>query len=317
MINTIYLVTSNDVVTGGVEATYQLYYKLKQIGKNVKILLMHPSIHPQHHPNWLQLHKQYYNQNYPDVYKKYNIELQDIVCEVKDSEDNFFLAPEIFPDMLSTFKYIQKGIWWLSVDNGLGSDQRNFLQERNTPDIWHYHQSEYAHWFLINNGVSRIAKLTDFISKEYREQDIDLLKKQNIVLYNPKKGRDITQQLIESNPDITFIGIQNMMPDEIINLMLKSKLYIDFGNHPGKDRLPREAALCGCCVVTAFRGSAMFFEDVNIFEEYKFEEDISQVGVLISDIFENFEHHYRNFEYYRNQIAQEEQQFYLEITKNF
>ena len=39
-IKTIYLVTSNNVVTGGVEATYQLYYILKQLNKNVKILLI-------------------------------------------------------------------------------------------------------------------------------------------------------------------------------------------------------------------------------------------------------------------------------------
>lgn len=317
MIGTIYLTTSNNVVTGGVEATYQLYYTLKQLGKQVKLLLLHPGIHPQFHPDWLELHKNTYVQNYPDVYKKYNIDVLDLVYEVEDLSDNLFIAPEIFPDMLNTFKHIKKGIWWLSVDNGLGSDQRNFIQERNTLDIWHYYQSEYAHWFLINNGITQLAKLSDFISEEYREQAVSIKEKENIVLYNPKKGSDVTKVLIGKNPNINFVAIQNMLPNEIRELMLRSKVYIDFGNHPGKDRIPREAALCGCCVITGFNGSAMFFEDVNIPETYKFNEDITSVGMLIEDIFNNFEHHYSNFNYYRNQITLEKKQFFLEVEKNF
>jgi hypothetical protein len=314
---TIYLTTSNNVVTGGVEATYQLYYILKRLGFNSKLLLLNPQIHPQFHPDWLDLHKQSFTKNYPDVYKKYQIDINDLVYEVEDNSNNFFLAPEIYPDMLCKFKNIQKGIWWLSVDNGLGQDQRNFMLERNTSDIWHFYQSEYAHWFLINNGVSKMAKLTDFISWEYRNLDVDFSRKENIILYNPKKGIEITQQLIQSNSEFEFIPIQNMSPNQIKELMFKSKIYIDFGTHPGKDRIPREAALCGCCVITGFKGSAMFFDDVNIFEQYKFEEDLSNFSSLIEDIFNNFEIHHNQFLFYRKQIELEEEQFKLEIKKIF
>lgn len=311
----IYLCTSNDVMTGGVEATYQLYYSLKQLGFDSKLLLMDVSIHPQFHSNWLELHKNSFKKSYPDVYKKYNIDLNDLVYEVEDNEDNLFISPEIFPDMLFAFKNIQKAIWWLSVDNGVGQDQRNFIIERNTPDIWHFYQSEYAHWFLINNGVSKMAKLTDFISWEYRNLNIDFSKKENIILYNPKKGIETTYQLTKNNPEFKFVPIQNMTPNQIKELMLKSKIYIDFGNHPGKDRIPREAALCGCCVITGFKGSAMFFDDVNIFNEYKFEDNLSNFKNLVEDIFNNFEQHYKNFEFYRKQINLEEEQFKLEIKK--
>jgi hypothetical protein len=311
----IYLCTSNDVTTGGVEATYQLYYILKKIKCNPKLILLHPSIHPQYHSNWLELHQQNFKNEYPQVYKKYNIDINDLVSEVEDDKSNFFLAPEIFPDMLSRFKNLQKGIWWLSVDNGIGQDQRNFIIDRNTSNIWHFYQSEYAHWFLINNNVNKLAKLTDFISWEYRNLNIDILNKENIILYNPKKGIEITSKLISDYPELKFIPIQNMTPDQIKELMLKSKVYIDFGNHPGKDRIPREAALCGCCIITGFNGSAMFFDDVNIFEQYKFEEDLTKFSFLVKDIFENFQQHYNNFEFYRKQINLEEEQFILETKK--
>lgn len=316
-IGKVYLCTSNNVVTGGVEATYQLYYTLKGLGYSPKLLLLHPSIHPQFHNNWLVLHKESYSKNFPEVYSKYKVDPEDLVYEVEDLQENFLLAPEIFPDMLSSFKHIQKGVWWLSVDNGLGQDQRNFLAERNTPDLWHFYQSEYAHWFLVNNGVSRLAKLTDFISWEYRDQEINIEKKENIILYNPKKGKEFTDQLIANNPEFSFIPIQGMSPVEIRELMCKSKLYIDFGNHPGKDRLPREAALCGCCIVTNFQGSAMFFDDVNIYDSYKFEESVEKFPNLVTDIFNNFKEHYNNFSFYRRQILLEEEQFNLEVKKIF
>jgi hypothetical protein len=314
---TIYLTTSNGVVTGGVEATYQLYYILKKLGHNAKLLLLSPRIHPQFHPDWLERHKQSFIPNYPNVYKKYNIDINDLVYDVEDNPNNFFLAPEIYPDMLSTFNKIQKGIWWLSVDNGLGPDQRNFLSERNTHDIWHFYQSEYAHWFLLNNRITKLAKLTDFISWEYRNLNIDLSIKQNQILYNPKKGADITTQLIQNHPEFKFIPIQNMTPDQIRELMLISKIYIDFGNHPGKDRIPREAALCGCCVIAGFKGSAMFFDDVNINTKYKFDQDLSSLPELIENIFNDFESHYNQFSFYRKQINLEEEQFELEVKKIF
>lgn len=33
----------------------------------------------------------------------------------------------------------------------------------------------------------------------------------------------------------------------MILTMRKAKVYIDFGFHPGKDRIPREAVMCGAC----------------------------------------------------------------------
>ena len=53
-------------------------------------------------------------------------------------------------------------------------------------------------------------------------------------------------------------------------LLKRSKVYIDFGPHPGMDRLPREAALAGCVVLTNREGAANFEEDVPLPSEFKF-----------------------------------------------
>ncbi len=40
--------------------------------------------------------------------------------------------------------------------------------------------------------------------------------------------------------------------------MRKAKLYIDFGYHPGKERMPREACLLDCCLIIGKDGSAKY-----------------------------------------------------------
>ena len=47
---------------------------------------------------------------------------------------------------------------------------------------------------------------------------------------------------------------------------------MDFGFHPGQDRLPREAAILKNCIITNKEGSAAIFQDVPIADEFKFNE---------------------------------------------
>jgi len=129
-----------------------------------------------------------------------------------------------------------------------------------------------------------------------------------------------TRKIIKFAKDITFVPIENMTREEVINLLKKSKVYIDFGNFPGPERIPKEAAILGCCVITGKRGSAAFFEDVPIPEEYKFEdkeENIPKIIEKIKDCFENFEERYKDFEYYRNVIKNEPQKFIEDLKKIF
>jgi hypothetical protein len=69
-----------------------------------------------------------------------------------------------------------------------------------------------------------------------------------------------------------FVPVQNMTKKEVAGLLARAKVYIDFGHHPGKDRIPREAVMAGCCVVTGRRGSARFDADVPLSSEFKLDE---------------------------------------------
>jgi len=235
------------------------------------------------------------------------------------------------------FKNITKAIWWLSVDNYGGALKKNphFLLKCYFKALdkiysmfnneWlHFVQSEYAYQYCLNErhiSSNRIYNLSDYLSKAFiegnREGGISY-DRDDVVLYNPLKGKEFTQNLIEHFKDIKWKPIINMTSQEICSLMRNSKVYIDFGNHPGKDRIPREAAICGCCIITGKRGAAANDIDIDIPSRYKFEEsEISQIGEAIRRCLNNYRECVNDFEKYREKICHEEEVFEKEICEIF
>jgi len=149
---------------------------------------------------------------------------------------------------------------------------------------------------------------------------LNLKNKKNIVAYNPKKGYLFIKKIIKFANSIKFTPIENMTREDVIDLLKEVKVYIDFGHFPGPERIPKEAAILGCCVITGKRGSAAFFEDVPIPAEYKFEdkeENIPKIIDKIKDCFENFEERHKDFEYYRQIIKNGPQKFVEDLKKIF
>lgn len=261
--------------------------------------------------------------------------------------------------LLQRFRNIRKGVWVLSVDNYYLTKlaRRDFFVSRAINKItqkifkkplinfdktsqevldklmmkYDYRKDPFlnlADFYLSQSYYSmnhfKELKpnyyLSDFLNEKFLEIQTDLSQKENIVAYNPKKGFSFTKKLIEKGKTIKFVPLVNMSRDEVIKTLQKAKVYIDFGNHPGKDRIPREAAVLGCCVITGKRGSAAFYEDVPISEEYKFddkEENIPKIIEKIEDCFKNFEERYKDFEFYREVIRNEPQKFVEDMRKIF
>ena len=131
---------------------------------------------------------------------------------------------------------------------------------------------------------------------------------------------EYTRQLIRLSPDLEWRPIQGLKRKQLVELLRKSKLYIDFGNHPGKDRLPREAALNGCCLITGIRGAAYFYEDIPIPDIYKLDEKkVSKEDVisLIRNVLADYEKCFSDFNYYRSRILMEKAEFEEDVKKLF
>lgn len=181
-------------------------------------------------------------------------------------------------------------------------------------------QSWYAYWYLQGKHIESIY-VTDYLNDEYMTADLSKPRKRQI-LYNPKKGLEVTKRIMAELPDEKFIPIENMTVTEIKSLMEESMLYIDFGNHPGKDRIPREAAMCGCCVITNREGSAAYYEDVSIPEPYRnyvalsdYVNSFAFVADRIRYVLNNYDLCVNDFDVYRENIRREKTQFKEGVRK--
>lgn len=283
----IYVNTPAGAVAGGVESLYQLVDAINNIGGDAVIYFDNPS--------------NYIDDFIPQKYKHYNIKYS---FNVEDTSDNWIIYHEVWTDKLDQFKNIKKAIWWLSVDNNHGK-----FKDFNNINITHFYQSYYALFYLLQNGAQCFLPLFDYIPFKYIEADYDIKTKTNIICYNPVKGKEITNKIKELNPNKIFVPLTNMNEDQIIDSLRLSKVYIDFGNHPGRDRIPREAAILGNCVITGFEGSSMFYNDIPISNKYKF-TNLEEVGGCLEDIFYDFKSNYNNFSLYRSNILNQKEQMY-------
>ncbi len=255
----------------------------------------------------------------PAVYDKYKVTHVRSMEEI-DCAGNIVIVPEGITPLTAIFKMAKKVVWWMSVDWYLncfeGCIPTNLDQLQQDVDL-HIYQSEYARDFLETNLPQAVCMpVSDYINEIYGTFLYPGAYRKNIVLYNPRKGLEVVQEIQKAIPEVEWVQIVGLSPEEVMVLMQSAKLYVDFGNHPGKDRIPREAVSNGCCVITNKTGSAAFYEDVPIGEEYKFEDpirDVEQLRTLILDICDHYEDHWKNFEAYRLWVKDEHRRFSLEV----
>ncbi len=318
----VYVLCPRNYASGGPELCHQLCSQLIKL--NINAFMFYVPNTPKHNP-------------VPEVYMKYHL---PYTFDLEDSEKNIFVIPEYFSEYLYTVKKIQRVFWWMSVDNYIKKISilinnhlskvmsepipKIFYFSGEDNDITHFVQSEYAQQFIKLNAIpaNKIYVMEDYLNQTFlsRAMYIDLNKKENIVAYNPTKGIEITQQLMKLAPDIDWRPIQKMTPVQVQELLAQAKVYIDFGNHPGKDRIPREAAISGCVVITNKRGSAANAIDINIPVEFKFDErttNLQQVIEKIREVFENFSASHEKQEAYRARIFDDKNRFANEVVEAF
>jgi len=301
-------------VTGGSELVHQLSHELTALNFNSSVA---------YYP---------FTEKFliPEEYKIYDVKQSAF----NDSDENIVILPEVATKFAWKIKHAKIAIWWLSVDNYYrrkGDNKikdnikyfKDLLRFRLMPmkfmkNYFHFVQSIYAKNHLKDHGLESHF-LSDYLNPVHFNKSSRA--KEDLILYNPVKGERITKKLISMNKDFKFIPLRNLSNKQVQDLFKRAKLYIDFGNHPGKDRMPREAVMANCAIITGKKGSARNDIDVPIPKKYKFNDDMQIDNNLfratVLDIFLNYEKNISNFSKYKVIIENEHAVFKTQVNSIF
>jgi len=182
----------------------------------------------------------------------------------------------------------------------------------------HLAQSKYAFNYL-KVYFQNLKFLSDYQRDEILKNSKKLKKtKKNLICYSSKSNEFI--ESIKSYYNFKMIKLSGFNSKQIINIYNKTKVYLDFGYHPGKDRMPREAALFNNCIITNKKGSAKNKLDIPINDRYKFEEkkiNLEKISKTILKIFKNYQNELKYFKKYKRTILNEKKNFHKDLRKIF
>jgi hypothetical protein len=267
-----------------------------------------------------------------------------------DSDENAVVAPEPNMAALRVAKNATRVCWWLSIDSsplffaqrqsiyqhsfspterlqhgawiGLRFVHRLAMHRKSWRDMLHLAQSHYAWNFLYDHLDVTPSLVTDYTPTA----ELDELPKRPVtergrtVAYNPRKGGWVVEELRRRGAPYHFVAIENMSRSEVLRTLCESAVYLDTGHHPGKDRMPREAALAGALTLVGRRGSGANSLDVPIPWEHKFSmtgDVASNAAARLEAVFSDLAEHKARQAGYEPFVRGEKERFGREVAAFF
>ncbi len=191
-------------------------------------------------------------------------------------------------------------------------------QKEITQASSHLMQSYYAYDFL-KDKLKNLYFLFDFQNKKLlKSSRFKKKNKANLICYSNKSNKFI--ELLKKSSNKKFIELKGFTSNQMINIFKKTKVYIDFGYHPGKDKMPREATLFDNCIISNYKGSSKNKLDIPINKKFKFKQKYNELNNLnqtIENIFKNYNKEIKSFMKYKKQILNEEKVFKRQLKEIF
>lgn len=310
---TIFVLCPAGMVTGGPELLHQLVHNLRRLGRDARIAYVPEG-----------------PAETPAAYLGYACPVAD---RIVDAPGNLIVSPETLTGHLRRVRHARCAIWWLSVDNYAGNFATPVLARMRFRRLLHANgadrpgvidlcQSHYARDFVRQRFGRVGVMLSDHLNDEFLPPTAAShgAPRDAVVLYNPRKDSVFGRCLRLLARDIHFVPLQNMSRAQVIERMRSAKVYIDFGFHPGKDRIPREAAMCGCAVVVVRLGAARNDLDVPLPQRYKLEPDLASLGAarrLLRHCLDDNDAALAAQDEYRQSIGRERAAFLEQVSELF
>lgn len=335
----IYVFCPNDIVTGGPDALHQMVFYLNIMGYVSKIVYY--AFAKSHVFSIPEPYRKYVSSFITE--KDFVDDSQNIVIlpEQAVAKLNCIAKSKVYIWWLSVDNNIKKSsfFWklfffttlpariivnWDYYKNRLSEAIAKTLQAKKydfgaeKSNIEHICASHYAYEFVSQRTQKKVSLCIEPISKLFLERygakkdNQGSFNRCNAILYNPKKCGKFVKRLIQQAPDLNFLPLNGLNQEQLIEKYLTSKLYIDFGPFPGAERIPKEAVLFGCCVITGRNGASNYYGDVPIPDEYKYADYTSQTSLIldkIRDVLKNYDERVKDFDIYRKTVLDLEENF--------
>ncbi|NNC13051.1 hypothetical protein HII28_14340 [Planctomonas sp. JC2975] len=252
-------------------------------------------------------------------------------------------------------RHAQTICWWLSIDNSspfiLRQERRDkrfardhgvahgawapnrrvaierrilsvYPFERYLRDALHIAQSAYARAYLQTHLGLCASIVSDYIPRDelgFSDEARDGSRRRSVA-FNPGKSPWLPDVLGPRLPDVEWDPIVGLDRRGVVRLLSSSAMYFDAGYHPGRDRMPREAAMLRAVTIVARRGAAAYWEDVPIEARFKVSQGSAFVDEAVARVREALDDRERAVglqETYRDWIANDRQRFGLEVRRAF
>jgi hypothetical protein len=269
-----------------------------------------------------------------------------------DARDVAVVFPEVYLAPIRDLRHARPVCWWLSVDKsalwsaptelenrrrlGQPSDtvlrlrllkqavvRRRWAGRMADPRVLHLAQSEYARMFLLEHSGLDALLVSDYLPHAADDEELPLTPAGNppVVAYQPAKGGHLVDQVRALLRDsVSWIPIQGMDHAGVRRALEKSSAFLDLGHQPGKDRLPREAALAGAVTLVARVGAGANDVDIPLPAAHKipYSGDMARVAAdVLLAVLADVEGSYTQQAGYRASVRDERRRFHDEVRTAF
>ena len=351
----IYVITFPQVYTGGITALYQLCHSLNNIGLHAEIVF------PMSASSKIDklIHKAYILYNCKHSFlssisdnNKTTIIIPESMPKLVDkfrnsikilywlSVDHYVIRSLPYSHLdfvrytlskLVNFSPLSSMYIKLLHNSYLAEYVSRHLAKLNVPVpnvSMHIVQSRYAYEFLRSLGVQhqQVFFLHEPLEEDYLLQDISYDGRDLGVAWNSRKAYPITLKIVRHlrKLSIPINPLDNVGKEKMRKILSRTRIFIDIGFHPGRDRPPREAVALGNIAVVNNHGGCFYYDDCMIEQPFKVDcytegrcnIDPKKVAEDILYYMENYEYYYKKyFTKFRDYILEEPKLYQKEIEQ--
>jgi len=293
--------------TGGPEALYQLCHTLRKFGQDAYLVPWEGT-----------------ENNKPvEIY-----DLYDAPIDVSLASDTLLVIPEVVPELI--LKNKKSLIWWLSVDNspltsfsqrpdssalnsGTILHSQKFWEKFDSSDVTNFCQSFYAKNYLKKTFNKECNMLTDYINRENLAPNSDSKKELITFSYKGSQHFDTFKAMLS---EFNCVRISDMSKVQTMRALASSQIFIDLGHQPGRDRMPREAALQNALVMLNSAGAGANYQDAPLSTDFKFKvEDADKAVEKIKNTLRQPSVSNDSQQFYREWVESQQEVFEFEVWK--